>query len=85
MDSVCVFAALSGSHTHSEPRVVIIFSKLLQTDRQTDRRTDRMDGQTDVNRQTGREREGSDRQRRGGLEAGPIIIRFRTQIITAEV
>lgn len=50
---MCVFGALSGSHTHSEPRIVIIFSELLQTDGQTDR----MDGQTDVHRQTGRERD----------------------------
>ena len=50
---MCVFGAPSSSHTHSEPRIVIIFSKLLQTDRQTDR----MDGETDVHRETGRERD----------------------------
>lgn len=40
---VCVFGDLSGSHTHSEPRIVIIVSELLQTDG----RTDRQDGWTD--------------------------------------
>lgn len=48
---VCIWCRLSGSHTHSEPRIVIIFSELLQTDRQTE-----WGGQTDVHRQTGRER-----------------------------
>lgn len=58
---------LGGSHTHSEPRIVIIFSELLRTERQTEWVDRQMCTETD------REREGSDWQQRGGLEAGPKI------------
>lgn len=46
---VCV-CVLSGSHTHSEPRIVIIFSEFLQTDGQ-DGRTGWMDRQMCTDRQ----------------------------------
>lgn len=50
---MCVFGAHSGSHTHSEPRIVTIFSEFLQTDGRTDGQTD---GWTDRCAQTDRER-----------------------------
>lgn len=64
--SGCI-GAHSGSHTHSEPRIVIIFSELLQIDRQTEWVDRQMCTQTD------REREDQIGNQEQGWKQGPKL------------